>query len=126
MTARTTLVVESYTRSFVRSSGAVGVGSSFLTTSWRSSEPEETGVLERSLSASWGVRGGLEPSGGGTGGPSEESECSEPKECVMERRFFRLVSSCWSHLWSSSDSSFCREGEMKEEGKKAEAARPVA
>jgi len=32
-----------------------------------------------------------------------ESEFSEPKEAVNERRFFRLLSSRWSHFESSSD-----------------------
>jgi len=65
-----------------------------LTTNCFSSEPEERGVEERSLSARAGVRGGLlsahrsEDSSRGCGFPSLESECSDPKDWVMDSRFF--------------------------------------
>ena len=53
MTERTTAVVASYTLSLVRSNLAVGVGSSFFTTTVLSSD-ELNGVLERrSLPGAW-------------------------------------------------------------------------
>ena len=112
MTALTTEVVLSYTRLLVRSRGGVGVGSSFCVEKnvlvfWRSyfcdtitftinclsSEPDEMGVEDLSVSTKLvrglGVLGGLSVSAPTS--PSEESECSEPKEWVMDSLFFYKI-----------------------------------
>ena len=61
-----------------------------MTTNCRSSEPEDRGVEDRSLSEARsprpGVRGGLSMAPHRR--PSLESECSDPNECVIESLFF--------------------------------------
>ena len=55
-----------------------------------SSEEDDTGVDDRSLSTAAsgpGVRGGLS-AGQPPSSPSDESECSDPNEAVMDSRFF--------------------------------------